>query len=191
MKKALLSLCFIFILSSAGWSKVFLDTTGAIVGTDYTKGQMGGNVGIGFSILPNWNVLFNTSLTFYRNQNEGDLDPDFYSHDMYSLGVEYIHPIISRLQVHGAIFASLTRTTHAELKSSNSLEKNEDMGFGFMILAGARFDLNQWFSPFLDLGFHKAFYSDVFEDKSIQGFVFRIGARFILWGNNRSIETGY
>ena len=191
MKKALLSLSFLFILSSAGWSNVFIDAAATYVNADYAKGQIGGNYGLGFSILPDWNVLLNVSMTFYQNLNEEGLDPDFYSHDMYSLGIEYTHPILNRLHAFGSIFISMMRTTLAELDQSNELAKIEDMGLGIMFLAGAKFDLNQWFSPFISLGYHSASYADSLEEKSIQGFVFRIGARFIIWGNNKSIETGY
>ena len=198
MKKLffIISIMFISITPSfADIGPLTIDLFGAYVDAGDLKSQMGYGGGLGLGITDTVSLRFrvvNTEVT--KNANE--YNETNFEHMTMQLGFEYVPviPILEKYQLswNTSIFLGMS-SSHYEYYDAAAWPHNfklEDDGYTVSILTGPHFDLTQYISFFLEIGYHYGYYSGELQDKSILGFQAILGARCTLFGS-RDYAEGY
>lgn len=184
----------VMAVNSAGMARVFIDTAGTFITTGKAGLQYGVGGGVGVSIYRNLSVLYHGQYTLGSKQlGSSYLVTDFsYSHMTHLVGIEYLFPIDQvRLGWKSAIkvgYAStsidvenkyLTAFYYNGLRAPiTGIEKRKDAGIALGLWTGVVWNATQVLSPFLDVGFHAAMFSNKLQNYPLYGASLIVGVRF-------------
>lgn len=188
MKKILAIILFILISASNSFAVIFVDGFGAYVNAGDMENQLGFGGGLGFDINSDINFIFRTAVSSVT-ENKGETDETDYEHFTALAGIEYVPQIQAlrelRLSWKNSILAGMSNS-EASLENGSTTSTDSDVsdtGFACCFWTGLQFDLTQIISPFIDLGYHYSYYTNDFDDASINGYQVAFGIRFYLTGS--------
>lgn len=198
MKKLFFIISVMFISVTPSFADIgpfTIDVLGAYVDAGDLKGQTGFGGGFGMGIT---NIL---SLHFRFIQTEATENANKYNetnfeHMTMQIGAEYV-PVIPMLEKYQlswntSIYLGISES-HYEYYNAAVWPYNfdyDDDGYSVSIWTGPHFDLTQYISFFLEVGYHYGYYKGELQDESIYGFQALIGARCTLFGS-RDYTEGY
>lgn len=189
MNKILLIVVVLFLSISTSFATIFLDGAGAFVGTGDAKNQLGLATGLGYNLNPNINLLFRFNYSFVTKDSNDPVLETEYTHNIFAGGVEYQTKISPKyhLDFIGGLLVGFSQTKI----SPKSASEQDDSGLSLQPYVGVVYDVTQRISPFVELGYHKSFYSSKLKDSSIGGVTAYVGVRFSIYGINRDLSSDY
>lgn len=189
IKRIIFILLLWWIFISVSEANIYVDANAAFTQTVDAKNQFGGGIGLLFSVHRDINVflkgIFNT-----RIRNYGEDDEVSYNHIMNLAGLEYRYNISNMPLYWKSSIGIGIGNTQIDYKNYNSLDQN-DNGFSAAAWTGLEYIFTQHLSSFIDVGFHKSFYTEKLKDSDIMGLQVLLGLRVTIFGKNRSIFSDY
>lgn len=191
LKRILLVLFFFLISSHLASAALLIDAMGAYTTTGDAKSQIGGGFALGYTVNRNFSILCRSIIGSTTKDAGTELEIN-YAYRMFMGAVEYNFylpglPIIwkSSAGLGGA-------ETDIEFHSDKLTGAHgSEFGAAFAVWTGIQYVATQHVSPFIDFGYHKAFYFDKLQDAKIGGIQILLGVRVILFGNNKSLSEDY
>lgn len=182
MKRILLAVVFIFLLTTGSFAAFFIDVMGANVNAGDLKNQTGFGGALGFDITPIISFVFRSLMTSYTEDENKDTEVE-YSYFTNLAGIEFV-PVLPQLEKWQLRWRTSLMAGPAigEFKPKAG-DSKKDMGAAFSFWTGIQYDLTQYISPFFEVGYHKASYSKDFENASIGGYQISLGVRFYIFGS--------
>lgn len=191
LKKLIIIVLIIFSGITSSFAVFFVDGQGFYAATGDYEPVSGFGIGIGLSLTDDINFLIK-GITGSNTENKDKTDELSYDYNIVTGGIEYIPPIdiLNRYRLY---WKNSLNLGWAEFKSEmpevNDSDKS-DMGFHLSFWTGLQFNFTQYIAPFIDLGYHKTFFSVSNSDLSISGWQAAFGVRFYI-GGSRDYSTGY
>ncbi len=193
----------VFLLAACGSAfaigNIYVDGIGAFTQTGDAENQYGGGFGLLYEIGPGINFFVKNIFNFRKmdpvTTSTGKKHYDEYRYFMNTAGVEYLYnienlPLFWKSSLGIGAGTANIQADYDELISKYKKDA-KDTGICFSLTTGALYVLTQSISAFLDVGYHKTYFSNDLKDASIMGFQVNIGVRFTAWGINRSIYSEY
>lgn len=185
----------ILVLSSSlASANVYLDVIGTYTRTDDIWDQFGGGGALGIDVTGNVSFFFRSMYSTRTLHPKAD-NEESYSHITGLFVVQHKLQLMnlplfwtaslglgaSRSEVHYEI---LENTPGAESEIS-------DLGPAAAFWTGILYVWTQHLSPFFEVGYHRSFYNQDFDEKDVEGVQVFVGIRFTFFGKNRSIFDEY
>ena len=181
----------IFCGITSSYAVFFIDGQGYYASTGDFDPVSGFGGGIGFSLTDDVNFLVKCG-TESNTENKNTVNELTYDYNFFTGGLEYI-PSIDILNRYRLYWKSSLNLGWAEFSSEmpevNDSDKSE-VGFHVSFWTGLQFNFTQYIAPFIDLGYHKTFFTTSGSDLSITGWQAALGVRFYI-GGNRDYSAGY
>ncbi len=189
MKKIIIILA-VLLAPALAYSNFNIDVIGAYTMAGDLENEFGYGGAISIDIDQNFN-FFIRDIYSSAKKNANKADEEIYSYNMAMAGVQYLYQIgMSRVYWTNAIAAGI-----ASGSSENSVNyvstKAEENGLVVAYWTGILIHGTQHISPFMEIGYQKAFYNSQLDGANVAGFQFCAGVRFSFFGKNRSLDTEY
>jgi len=175
--------------SFASFGQFGVDFYGAYVDCDDMENQIGIGGGFGFGLTETLSLeyrMFFTDKTLNANLS----NEERYSCEMFLFGIAYtpVIPFLEKYQLSWktSLFAGMIGADF----ESDSVGDFGDEGIAFSFWTGPHFDLNQYISFYIELGYNYGYFTGELEDVSVKGFQALAGARCTLFGV-RDYRDGY
>ncbi len=170
-------------------SNVYTDLMGVYNNTGDAETQYGYGFLLGIDIAKDFSFIAKGIMTEI-SENVNDPDESNYSHDMFMGGMGYGYTIPAYRLVWRSSLLIGYSSTDIEERVSYVKSSANDSGICFEITTGIQWNATQHVAPFLDIGYHKSYYTSKLQDASIGGFQAMLGFRFYLF-DVMSIDEGY
>ncbi|HOO72899.1 MAG TPA: hypothetical protein PK926_14175 [Spirochaetota bacterium] len=197
MRKILVTLSFVLMISVSAMANVYLDVYGTFLTSGDAEYQYGAGGALGVDFVPDISFIYRGMYAF--STFDGDtLKEKKYGYMLQMLGVEYNYPVPKAyMGWKSSVMIGISELSIEEKKGSldpanpTDSRTRKEMGFTVGIWTGVKFDVSQHVAPFIDLGYHYSFFSGSLEDELIHGVHLMFGVRFTLWKKSRDIYRDY
>ncbi len=194
MKKIFFVLSIIFFTAAASHAAFYVDGIGAYVDAGDFKSQLGYGGGFGFGITDNLNFAARV-LSSSRTDNVNLPDEKQYELFTVFAGVDFIPviPFFEKYQLtwNTSILGGMSEASFSYRESTdNDTIDSDDMGVGFAVWTGPHFNMTQYVSLYMEVGYQYSVFQNKFQDESIYGLQAIVGLRISLFGV-RDYEDGY
>lgn len=191
MKKLIITLFIILCGITSSYAVFFIDGQGFYAATGDFDPVSGYGGGLGFSLTDDVNFLIKGGVES-NTEKKDTINELTYDYNFVTGGLEYV-PSIDLLNRYRLYWKSSLNFGWAMFKSEmpevDDSDKS-DMGFHVSFWTGLQFNFTQYIAPFIDLGYHKTFFTAGSSDLSITGWQAAFGVRFYI-GGSRDYYAGY
>ncbi len=186
----ILILSFIILSYGNAFSALNIDLNALYTQGGDLENLTGVGGAITIDLVRNLNVFVRSSYN-QATKNSDKPDEENYTYIMYMGGVQYLLQI-SDTQLFWSNSAAIgAAAAESEIYVNSVGTTLEETGMCVAYWTGLLYNWTQHISPYIEIGYHKAFYSVDFEDADVSGFQFIFGVRFTLFGKNRGIGDEY
>lgn len=192
MKKFIISIVILNSIYTA-YGAVNANIFAGYTGTGDLSSQYGSGVelsaGIGYRIRAFIFTMYNTANIPMPEEGE-----DLYSYAMITCGIQYVYPLdfykLYWTNSFGAGDAIAYSKDYTITVPDKFIETREN-GFVVQYRTGLIYEWSQFITPYIELGYHQAFYERHLSSTTVRGVQVLAGVRFCLFGVNKSISDQY
>lgn len=165
-----------------------------VLGAYTMAGDLENEFGYGGAISIDINQNFNFFIRDIYNsvkKNANKPDEEVYYYNMAIAGVQYLYQIGSSQAYWTNAVAAGIASGSSEISVNYVQTKADENGLVIAYWTGILVHGTQHISPFIEIGYHKAFYNSQLDGANVAGFQFCAGVRFSFFGKNRSLDADY
>jgi hypothetical protein len=187
----------IFSTGSFAIGNIYLDGLGAFTQTMDAKNEFGGGGTILYQISDDFNFFIKNIFNQRKIADDTLAGRKYnkYNYNMSIAGVEYLYninkmPLFWKNAI-GMGAGSVNIQTDYDPANMKYINDKSDTGLCVALWTGVMYVFTQSISAYMDIGFHKTYLFNDLKDEKIMGLQIVIGARFTVWGVNKSIFSDY